>query len=117
MPEFFGNKQLRKIHQKNDLQDIFSQHKFPTSLLEYDDDTHRVLPRSKEYQSTERRTDTKEKYCSEEVLLGVYFFQVSACECGVAWCSVTNQEHSLFHAVVRLCHRIAGTVCRSVANH
>ena len=45
------------------------------------------------------------------------FFQVLACDCGVAWCSVTNQEHSLFHAVVRLCHRIAGTVCRSVANH
>ena len=90
--------------------------------LEYDDDTHRVLPRSKEYQSTEPRgvlgpTDTNEQYCSEEVLYGVYFFQVLACECGVAWCGVTNQEHSLFHAVVRLCHRIAGTVCRSVANH
>ena len=38
----------------------------------------RVLPRRKEYRSTERRTDTKEKYCSEEVLLGVYFFQVLA---------------------------------------
>ena len=71
------------------------------------------LERVSEYR-TERRTDTNEQYCSEEVLYGVYFFQVLACE---SWCGVTNQEHSLFHAVVRLCHRIAGTVCRSVANH
>ena len=65
----------------------------------------------------QNREAYNEQYCSEEVLYGVYFFQVLACECGVAWCGVTNQEHSLFHAVVRLCHRIAGTVCRSVANH
>ena len=42
-------------------------------------------------QSTEPRgvlgpTDTNEQYCSEEVLYGVYFFQVLACEFGVAWC-------------------------------
>ena len=43
-----------------------------------------------EYRTERRTTDTKEQYCSEEVLLGVYFFQALACECGVAWCGVTN---------------------------
>ena len=40
---------------------------------------------------TERRTaDAKEQYCSEEVLLGVNFFQALVRECGVAWYGVTN---------------------------
>ena len=63
----------------------------------------RVLPRSKEqvpttlwvHISTEPRgvlgpTDAKEQYCSEEVLLGVNFFQALVRECGVAWYGVTN---------------------------
>ena len=49
------------------------------------------INQSRSIYRTERRTaDAKEQYCSEEVLLGVNFFQALVRECGVAWYGVTN---------------------------